>query len=77
MPRFKDVQWNLPVGESGKILTWEALHVAVLMDIRDELKDLNRLLRCPNFTRMPQDLREIGRKVKTIDKRLAKRVKLP
>lgn len=57
MARHKDEYWNL----SEPIKTWEEVHVAVLMDIRDELKDLNRLLHCENFKRIPFVLDRIRR----------------
>jgi hypothetical protein len=60
MARFKDVEWNLQ-GENGNIATWEGIQIAVLMDIRDELKSLNGLLRCQNFLQIPTILREIRR----------------
>ena len=61
-PRFKDCNWSLPTSDDGKtIATWEAARLAVLMDIRDELQDLNRLLRCPNFLSIPAKLKQISR----------------
>lgn len=66
MARYKDRAWNLPDS-----LTWEQVHVAMLMDVRDELKALNdelkalnRLLRCPNFLDMPHTLVKIERNTK-------------
>lgn len=61
MARFKDVEWKLPETADGRAATWDAVRVAVLMDIRDELKTLNRLLGCPNFTSVPEILRGIRR----------------
>lgn len=58
--RRKDVFWNLYTNSSGN-LTWEQVNVAVLMDIRDELKELNRLLHCSNFVAIPTILRTIRR----------------
>ncbi len=58
MGRFKNADWDLPT-DNGKIQTWQAVEVAVLMDIRDELQTLNRLLGCPNFTAIPTVLRKI------------------
>jgi hypothetical protein len=55
------VEWDLPEGPSGHIAHWEALNVAVLMDIRDELKKLNALLHCQNFTAIPHTLKTIAR----------------
>lgn len=52
--RHKNVQWIFD--ESP---TWAQVHVAVLMDIRDELQQLNRTLACPNTQAIPRYLREI------------------
>lgn len=57
MARYKDVDWNLPLD----IASWDRTHAAVLMDIRDELQTLNRLLGCPNFTMIPARLTSIER----------------
>lgn len=59
--RRKDVSWN--VGETDGSITWERATVAVLMDIRDELKRLNSLLYCSNFTGIPTTLRSMNRKL--------------
>lgn len=62
MPRFKDAEWNLPPGETrGSIGHWNALQSAILMDIRDELKKLNRVFECYNFVRIPRVLDRIQR----------------
>lgn len=55
MARHKDADWNLP----NLIGTWERVNTAVLMDIRDELYRLNRILGCLNFARMPHDIKQI------------------
>lgn len=57
--RHKNGNWQLPTNDSGVIQTWDAVHTAVLMDIRDELKQLNRVFACPNFQGIPQVLRRI------------------
>ena len=46
---------------TSDISTWEQLQLAVLMDLRDELQKLNRLLGCQNFIEIPTILREIRR----------------
>ena len=58
--QFPDRDWEL-AGANGKIETWEMVSIAVLMDIRRELRTLNRLLACPNFTGMPATLTAIQR----------------
>lgn len=47
--------------------TWPRAYaqLAVLMDIRDELKKLNKLLYCSNFTGIPTTLRSIRRAMPT------------
>lgn len=51
-----DVDWDLP-----QSVTWEHVPTAVLMDIRRELKKINRLLHCPNFQDIPALLRGVKR----------------
>ena len=54
--RFKDIDWVL-----GSTACWERATVALLMDCRDELKKLNRLMGCENFVAIPRILRDIKR----------------
>lgn len=61
--RFKDCNWLFDPAQNGSIQTWEQAQVAVLMDIRDELKTLNALLHCHNFTSIPTILRGIRTKI--------------
>ena len=61
MARFKDGNWNLEATGNGCIKTWEQAGIAVLMDIRDELKALNGIIGCRNVMDVPQILREIRR----------------
>ena len=55
--RHKDVDWTMPDRMSDG--TWEQVGIIVLMDIRDELKLLNAMLRCPNFQQIPAKLEAI------------------
>lgn len=55
--RHKGADWDLP----NKVQDWTQVQVALLMDIRDELKDLNSLLRCQNFLQIPRTLESIRR----------------
>jgi hypothetical protein len=55
MARHKRHDWNLP----ELSLTWDHAHMAVLMDIRDELENLNRLFRCQNFLGIPASLQRL------------------
>lgn len=57
--RRKDVVWN--TGDAGQHPTWDGAKLAVLMDIRDELKQLNGLLNCPSFISIPRKLDAIQR----------------
>lgn len=68
MADFRGIDWDL-ADTQGKIGTWERVGIAVLMDIRDELKALNELLRCPNFTGIPATLRSIQRNTRRAKKR--------
>lgn len=56
--RLANRNW-LPGDEQGDVLTWERVNTALLLDIREELRTLNRLLACPNFVRIPATLRQI------------------
>ena len=65
MARHKDEHWNLPEGtpngKGGTSHSWNSIGVAVLMDIRDELKRLNATLDCRNFQQIPATLRKVAR----------------
>lgn len=65
MARHAGTRWNLPEGTptpgGGTSRSWEAIHTALLMDIRDELQNINATLRCPNFVAIPTVLRSINR----------------
>lgn len=63
MSRFKNIAWNT-TGElrsDGRIYnaTEADKQIQVLMDIRDELRDLNKLLGCHNAIAIPSLLRDI------------------
>lgn len=62
--RKKDINWKVS-HEDGTITAWDQIQVAVLMDIRDELKRLNNLLHCRNFITMPNTLTDILHKLPT------------
>jgi hypothetical protein len=66
MARHKNCDWNLPEGTpnprtGGHTHAWESITAALLMDIRDELKQLNQTFSCTNFQRIPAKLDRIGR----------------
>lgn len=64
--RKKDRVWNV-ADENGVTHSQlrDGVTVAVLMDIRDELKRLNDLLHCQNFIGMPATRCSIRRKLPT------------
>lgn len=64
MPRHANVSWSLPEGVPSKgatVHSYQDIHTALLMDIRDELQKLNGLLHCHNFTGIPTTLKSIRR----------------
>jgi hypothetical protein len=52
-----NLNWRLP--EAGTV-SHDQAQLAVLMDIREELRTLNRLLGCSNFTGIPRVLKRIS-----------------
>lgn len=70
--RHANVTWNFPTTAAGNIASWEFVQIAVLMDLRDELQRLNRLLHCPNFIAIPRKLDAIHRKIPTQRRRAKK-----
>lgn len=68
----RGINWTLPAAGT---ITLDQAQLAVLMDIREELQRLNRLLHCHNFIGMPATLRSISRKLaKPRRKRTLRRV---
>ena len=67
MARLKDQNWNLPEGtptkSGGRSHSWESIHAALLMDIRDELKQLNEALGDYRVRRMSDDVNRIDRRL--------------
>lgn len=69
--RFEKKNWHVGGEElpDGTVKEWpgsEGRRLAVLMDIRDELQRLNRLLHCVNFTSIPGEISAIKRHTKRI-----------
>lgn len=64
MARHKDCNWNLREGKPGEqgqtLHDVKTIQAALLMDIRDELKQLNALLACPRFIGIPTTLDHIA-----------------
>jgi len=71
MARHRDSNWELDTPPSIP-----GAQLAVLMDIRDELKALNKLLGCQNFLAIPHTLRSIDRTMVRAERRLAKHIPL-
>jgi len=70
--RHRNANWAITLHSNGQTVSFEGAQLAVLMDIRDELQALNRLLNCHNALDIPRILRQIRantskpkRKVKT------------
>lgn len=63
MRKHKNVDWNIPTGTNGAPLTWADVRTALLMDIRDELKQLNETLGCYRVARMSDDIHRIDRRL--------------
>jgi hypothetical protein len=75
--RRKDKDWIVTDDNTGaRIGNWAQVQVALLMDLRDELKKLNALLHCHNFVEIPSILRKLERNTKKKRKKRAKVVKL-
>lgn len=69
--RHKNLSWNLGGRDRNGQLEWVQVKCAILLDIRDELQTLNRLLACQNFIVMPATLRSIQRNTAKPKKRTA------
>ena len=69
--KYRNSDWTLNEGTDGKsVINATEASLSVLMDIRDELKSLNRVIGCRNFMNIPATLRSIQ---KSVSKRKIKR----
>lgn len=59
--RRSNKDWTVCGEQAGDMIGWDGAKLAVLMDLRDELKKLNTLLHCSKFTSLPDTLRKIER----------------
>lgn len=66
--RHKDADWVFPTTDKGAIEEWQYVGIAVMMDVRDELKKLNALLHCHNTVAIPEILRGIKRNTANLPK---------
>lgn len=58
-------EWSIRLNDDGTI-SEEQLQIVLLMDIREELRKLNQLLGCSNFTQLPQVLRTVRANTTTL-----------
>jgi hypothetical protein len=72
--RHKDVTWGMERNLNGT-LSYDQAQLAVLMDIRDEMKRLNQLLHCNNFMGIPYKLDRISANTHRPKRRKNKQVK--
>ncbi len=76
MARYKDERWTLPDGtpaaSGGKTHSWDSIHTALLMDIRDELQAIRRLAECHRIPRALDALHSMGVAARRRRKRRAK-----
>lgn len=68
--RRKDVSWTIKRNPDGSVSEMDA-HLAVMMDLRDELKNihtelrmLNSIIGCSNFIAVPSILRQVAKHTK-------------
>jgi hypothetical protein len=61
--RLKDNQWTMSTDALGHY-SYEQATLAVLMDLRDEMKRMNSVLNCTNFLAVPGILRVIQEQTK-------------
>ena len=60
MARHRNIDWGVSK-DALRTPSYEDVKVSVLMDIRDELQHLNRILDCENFQAIPRKLEAIRR----------------
>ena len=59
--RKKDLQWDIGENDLSGRFTWDQIKVSLLLDLRDELKELNQHLSCRQVQKMFRDLVAIRR----------------
>jgi hypothetical protein len=69
--RAKDWDWTIRKNSQDYYAT-ETAQLAVLMDIRDELKQLNRVFACHNAQDIPNILRRIDKNTKKRKRKVRK-----
>lgn len=68
----RNLEFTLHIGEYW---TEGQIQIALLADVRAELRALNRLLNCTNFLRIPRELGDIRRAVNRIPPRRTRKKK--
>ena len=58
--RYKNRNWRIETNSDGRI-SHNDVRLAVLMDIRAELQQINRIIGCRNFMMIPGQLEVIAR----------------
>lgn len=61
--RHKNTNWSICRNADDSV-SWDGAQLAVLMDIRDELQQLNRVFSCHNAQDIPNILRRIDKNTK-------------
>ncbi len=65
MARHKNIEWSVPEltrnANGSRTLASDSIQISLLLDIRDELKQLNRVFACHRFTGFPNTLDRIAR----------------
>ncbi len=56
---YKNVEWTIEPNVLSKQYSYDQASLAVLMDIRQELRNLNSILNCSNTLAIPRMLRSI------------------
>ncbi len=65
--RCKNFNWSVRATDDTTL--FDGAQLAVLMDIRDELRQLNRVFECHNFLRIPRVLDSIRRNTHKIKRK--------
>jgi hypothetical protein len=61
MARYKDAKWNLLGDDTDSRVPTDVVRAALLMDIRDRLDRLLRVIECENTKDIPNILRRIAK----------------
>lgn len=64
----RNADWNLQTDVSGHC-TWDGVKIALLMDIRSELRRIRTIAECPNAIAIPNLLRQIVKQTKPTRRR--------